>query len=131
MLDFNHAMIYTRDVSRSLPFYRDLLGFTLVDDFEWEGRPVYARLKAPRGEGTIALHALEPGKDLGIGGIRLYFETTDLDTLCARLESAGVVLKQKPTKMPWGWTHAYLDDPDGHEVSLYDSHGLRLRGRTE
>jgi hypothetical protein len=21
--------------------------------------------------------------------------------------------------MPWGWRHAYLDDPDGHEVSLY------------
>jgi hypothetical protein len=21
--------------------------------------------------------------------------------------------------MPWGWRHAYLRDPDGHEVSLY------------
>ena len=21
--------------------------------------------------------------------------------------------------MPWGWRHAYLDDPDGHEISLY------------
>jgi hypothetical protein len=21
--------------------------------------------------------------------------------------------------MPWGWKHAYVNDPDGHEVSLY------------
>ena len=21
--------------------------------------------------------------------------------------------------MPWGWRHAYLNDPDGQEISLY------------
>ena len=21
--------------------------------------------------------------------------------------------------MPWGWRHAYLNDPEGHEISLY------------
>jgi hypothetical protein len=21
--------------------------------------------------------------------------------------------------MPWGWRHAYLNDPDGHEISWY------------
>jgi hypothetical protein len=26
--------------------------------------------------------------------------------------------KALPEVMPWGWKHAYLDDPDGHEVSL-------------
>jgi len=35
------------------------------------------------------------------------------------LESAGVVLTQPPKLMPWGWKHAYLNDPDGHEISLY------------
>jgi hypothetical protein len=29
--------------------------------------------------------------------------------------------------MPWGWTHAYLNDPDGHEVSLYWAGVKRLR----
>ena len=24
-----------------------------------------------------------------------------------------------PRMMPWGWRHAYLNDPDGHEISLY------------
>jgi hypothetical protein len=26
---------------------------------------------------------------------------------------------QLPRMMPWGWRHAYLNDPDGHEISLY------------
>jgi len=32
-----------------------------------------------------------------------------------------------PKRMPWGWDHAYLDDPDGHEVSLYWAGTKRLR----
>ncbi|MBV9087858.1 MAG: hypothetical protein JO187_01255 [Acidobacteria bacterium] len=24
-----------------------------------------------------------------------------------------------PRMMPWGWRHAYLNDPDEHELSLY------------
>jgi hypothetical protein len=29
--------------------------------------------------------------------------------------------------MPWGWKHAYLDDPDGHEVSLYWAGAKRFK----
>jgi hypothetical protein len=29
--------------------------------------------------------------------------------------------------MPWGWEHAYLNDPDGHEVSLYWAGDKRFR----
>src|SRR5215467_1340982 len=59
-LTFNHAMIYATNVAASLDFYRGLLGFKLVDEFRYEGRPVYARLCAPGGDGTIALHQAEP-----------------------------------------------------------------------
>jgi catechol 2,3-dioxygenase-like lactoylglutathione lyase family enzyme len=119
-LDFNHAMIYTRDVAASMHFYSDLLGFKLIDWMEWEGRSVYARLRAPRGTATIALHLLERDKTLPeFGGIRLYFEIKSLEKFCKRLENAGITLTKQPKVMPWGWKHAYLDDPDGHEVSLY------------
>jgi hypothetical protein len=48
----------------------------------------------------------------------------------ARLQSlAGTTtIAQLPKAMPWGWTHAYLNDPDGHEVSLYSAGAKRLRG---
>jgi catechol 2,3-dioxygenase-like lactoylglutathione lyase family enzyme len=44
---FNHAMIYSRDVGAALRFYADTLGFKLLENFQHEGRSVYARL-SPR-----------------------------------------------------------------------------------
>ena len=126
-LNFNHAMIYSRDVSRALGFYRDLLGFTLLEEFRAGDRVVYARLKVSAGGATIALHLLAPGESLHTGGVRLYFEVRDLEKFCEGLESAGATFSKPPAMMPRGWKHAYLNDPDGHEVSLYRAGSKRLK----
>ena len=118
-LTFNHAMIYVKDVERALRFYHDLMGFKLIEDFRYEGSPVYARLRAPGGDGTIALHLAGPGVALASDGVRLYFEIRDLDGFCRKLQQKGFYITQMPRMMPWGWRHAYLNDPDGHEISLY------------
>lgn len=118
-LSFNHAMVYAKDVERALGFYRDLLGFKLIDDFRYEGKAVYARLRAPGGDGTIALH--QAGEDAAIAsnGVRLYFEVRELDDFCHKLQKKNFYITKMPSMMPWGWRHAYLNDPDGHEISLY------------
>ncbi len=127
-LSFNHAMVYSQDVGRALGFYRDLLGFKVVEDMDYGGRKVYARLKAAQGDGTLALHMVEPGNTLPPeDGIWLYFEIKELDRFCERLLSAGVKFSQMPKLMPWGWRHAYLDDPDGHELSLYWAGAKRFK----
>ncbi len=118
-LTFNHAMIYVKDVDRGMRFYRDLMGFKLIEDFRYEGASVYARLRAPGGDGTIALHLAGPGVSLASDGVRLYFEIRDLDGFCRKLQQKGFYITQMPRMMPWGWRHAYLNDPDGHEISLY------------
>ena len=118
-LSFNHAMIYVKDVQRSLQFYRELLGFKLIEDFRHQGISLYARLHAPGGDGTIALHLAGPGVSVASEGVRLYFEVSDVDDFCHRLQKRGFYLNQLPRMMPWGWRHAYLNDPDGHEISLY------------
>lgn len=118
-LTFNHAMIYAKDVQRTLDFYREWLGFRLIEDFRYEGRPVYARLRAPGGDGTIAVHQAGPGASVASDGVRLYFEVRDLDDFCRKLQRRGFYFTQLPTMMPWGWRHAYLNDPEGHEISLY------------
>ena len=118
-LTFNHAMIYAKDVQRGIGFYRDLLGFKLIEDFRYEGKPVYARLRAPGGDGTIALHQADPSVSISSEGVRLYFEVRDLDEFCSKLQKKGFYITQMPRMMPWGWRHAYLNDPDGHEISLY------------
>src|ERR1700674_526094 len=118
-LSFNHAMIYVKDVERGFRFYHDLLGFKLIEDFRYEGTPVYARMRAPGGDGTIALHQAGPDVSVASDGVRLYFEVPDLDGFCRKLQQKGFYITQLPRMMPWGWRHAYVNDPDGHEISLY------------
>src|SRR5713101_7321783 len=114
-LTFNHAMVYSKDVSAALRFYAEQLGLKIVENFQHQDNT------------TIALHQVAPGDELHTGGVRLYFEVKNLDRFCDRLESAGLQFSQKPKEMPWGWKHAYLNDPDGHEVSLYWAGAKRLR----
>jgi catechol 2,3-dioxygenase-like lactoylglutathione lyase family enzyme len=118
-LSFNHAMVYVADVDRGLGFYRDLLGFKLIEDFRHENKAVYARLRAPGGDGTIALHQAGPGASVASEGVRLYLEVRELDEFCRKLQQKGFHITQLPRMMPWGWRHAYLNDPDGHEISVY------------
>src|SRR5690242_17234952 len=68
-LTFNHAMIYVKDVERGSRFYRDLLGFKLIENFRYEGTAVYARMRAPGGEGTIALHQAGPDVSVSSDGV--------------------------------------------------------------
>jgi catechol 2,3-dioxygenase-like lactoylglutathione lyase family enzyme len=118
-LNFNHAMVYARDVAKGIDFYKGLLGFKVIETFEFENKPVYARLRAPAGDGTIALHQSNPGAPITSEGVRLYFEVRELDDFCDKLRKRGFYFTQLPRMMPWGWRHAYLNDPDGHEISLY------------
>ena len=118
-LTFNHAMIYVKDVERGFLFYRDFLGFKLIEDFRYEGTAVYARMRAPSGDGTIALHQAGPDDSVSSDGVRLYFEVHDLDGFCRKLQQKGFYITQLPRMMPWGWRHAYVNDPDGHEIGLY------------
>jgi catechol 2,3-dioxygenase-like lactoylglutathione lyase family enzyme len=126
-LAFNHAMIYVQRVEPAVAFYC-ALGFRMIEQMTAGGFAVYARLRAPRGPATIALHPLDEGvKSVAAEGIRLYFEVKKLDAFCQRLAATGIVFSQMPKVMPWGWRHAYLNDPDGHEVSLYWAGAKRLQ----
>jgi catechol 2,3-dioxygenase-like lactoylglutathione lyase family enzyme len=66
-------VVYVKDVERGLAFYRDLLGFKLIEDFRYEDKLVYARLRAPSGEGTIALHQAGPDASVLSDNVRLHF----------------------------------------------------------
>jgi catechol 2,3-dioxygenase-like lactoylglutathione lyase family enzyme len=114
-IEFNHAMVYVRDLAQALKFYEERLGFRLIE----QHAEFYARLRSPKGGTSIALHKAGQGEQVAAEGTRLYFEVKELDKFCAKLEGSGVKLSKQPQMMPWGWRHAYLNDPDGHEISLY------------
>ena len=100
-LTFSHAMVYVRELAPALHFYAGLLGFKEIEVYH----NAYARLRPASGQGTIALHLIEPGKTLPPEMESVYISSTSFTQL--------------PKMMPRGWKHAYLNDPDGHEVSLY------------
>jgi catechol 2,3-dioxygenase-like lactoylglutathione lyase family enzyme len=122
-MNFNHVLLYVSDLAKSLDFYVDKLGFALV---EASSEFPYARIRSTNSDTTIALHGLEQGDRPEAPGVRLYFEVAGLDSFCQRLQERGVLLKRLPEEMPWGWRHAYLDDPDGREISLYWAGDKRL-----
>ncbi len=122
-VSLNHVILYVGRVEPSLRFYRDLLGFEVIESMEG-----YARLKSPSGGATIALHvSREPKQPARTRPVVLYFESPELTKLCEKLQKRGVKLDQPPKRMPWGWDHAYLRDPDGHSISLYWAGQKRFR----
>jgi catechol 2,3-dioxygenase-like lactoylglutathione lyase family enzyme len=103
-------------------------GLKTMDVFQDGLHSVSARLQSPVGVVT-ARPQVEHGQDLPpFDSIRFYFEVKELDALCKILQAEGVEIAQLPKPMPWGRTHAYLSDPDGHEVSLCWAGVKRLRG---
>jgi len=114
-ISLNHVILYVGRVGPALKFYRDQLGFKVIESMEG-----YARLKSPTGGATLALHVTKNPRQRTEGHpVVLYFETRDLYRVCTRLRTKGVRFDQLPERMPWGWDHAYLRDPDGHPISLY------------
>ena len=120
----NHAVLYVRDVERSVAFYRDMLGFTPID----MGAPLRgaAFLQAPGSSNDHDLGLFEVGRDAaastaGRGGVGLYHLAWEVETLddlrqiAGRLSEAGALVgasDHSTTKA------LYARDPDGIEFEV-------------
>ena len=74
----------------------------------------------------MAIH-LAHGQSVESPGVRIYFEVHDLKGYCEGLSARGIKFDQPPKMMEWGWKHAYLKDPDGHELSFYYAGSNRIK----
>jgi predicted enzyme related to lactoylglutathione lyase len=108
------SVLYVEDVEKSVPFFRDVLGFGF-DGFanRSDGDPYYAEMIA--GGLKFGLH--EPtaaGQETRIGQQRLYFRVRDLAAHRARVVAWG----GEPGKIKeTDWMDMFIvRDPDGHEI---------------
>lgn len=108
-LRLNQVTLPARDLEQSCRFYR-FLGLTLIVD----APPDYARFEC---EGGATL-SLEVGGDSGSAAV--YFECNDLDAVLARLESLGISARD-PVEQSWRWREAWLSDPAGNRLCLYQA----------
>ena len=114
------ASLTVKDLEKSLAWYRDVMGFSVDQKHEREGKLMAVSLKA----GDVRLLI---GQDNGAKGWdRIKGEgfslqiTTDqnIDELAGRIKALGVGLETEPTDTPWGARVFRLRDPDGFKFVI-------------
>ncbi len=108
------------DIQASIAWYRDVLGFGVAEEYQWEGKVMGARLKAGAIEVLIAQDDFAKGRDRQKGvGFRMYCITgQDIDQLAAAIRERGGQLAQEPTDQPWGARDFAIVDPNGFNISI-------------
>jgi catechol-2,3-dioxygenase len=122
----NHAVLYVRDLQRSLDFYVGVLGFTRIEEMTPAGFSGAAFLRAPGSTNDHDLGLFSIGDSVGpslagratVGLYHLAWEVDTLDELerlAVRLADAGALVGSSDH----GTTKSlYAHDPDGLEFEV-------------
>jgi catechol-2,3-dioxygenase len=122
--ELGHIVLYVRDLSKSVAFYRDLLGWRQVVP-DVEGMPASA-FSSGRTHHELLLIEVGPnaapipaGRRVGLYhfGLKVGDSDDELRAVVARLKEAGVPIVGASDHTV---THSlYVLDPDGNELELY------------
>ena len=113
------ASLTVNDLGKSLAWYRDVVGFTVDEQYEHEGKPVGVSLKAGAVKMMLNQDDGAKGQRVKGEGFSVYITTAqNVDELAARIKSAGVKLDTEPTDMPWGARVIRFRDPDGFRLVI-------------
>jgi lactoylglutathione lyase len=108
------------DLEKSLAWYRDVLGFTVKERWEQDGKFLGVELAAGNVVFMLGQDDWKKGRDRAKGeGVRIYCTTEeDIDQLAAGIKARGGTLTQEPTDQPWGMREIALEDPDGYKLTI-------------
>jgi catechol-2,3-dioxygenase len=118
----NHAVLYVRDVERTVAFYREILGFRVK--FEIPGQAAFLQAPASQNDHDLGLFQIGPTagpSEAGRTTVGLYHLAWEVDTLdelnriAGKLRTAGALVGTSDH----GSTKAlYAHDPDGLEFEV-------------
>ncbi len=117
-------MLSCANLSRSLDFYRELLGGIETYRFPEAGEPAFIALRIGEsseiGLGGVAAEPLHGRQQRPASGhrVELCVYVDDVDDLFARAGADGFETVADPADMPWGERTAWVADPDGNLVML-------------
>lgn len=109
------------DIARSLAWYRDILGFVVVEEWRAKDGSLHG---ADMAAGAVHLYLgqddWKKGRDRVKGaGFRMYCATVqDVDAVAARVKAAGGVLAHEPQTQSWGERDFGIVDPDGFNITI-------------
>jgi lactoylglutathione lyase len=109
------ASLTVKDLEKSLAWYRDVVGFTVDQKHERDGKLRAVSLKAGAVRILINQDDGARGLDRVKGeGFSLQITTAqNIDDIANRIKQAGGTLVSEPADMPWGVRVFRLRDPDG------------------
>lgn len=113
-MNLNQVTIYTAKFAESLEFYKKL-GLKIIVD----SSPRYVRFECPDGDSTFSLHETDDSSECS--NVVLYFECENLDEEFERLKNLGLIFEQEPKNQTWLWREAYLSDPNGNKICLFNA----------
>jgi uncharacterized glyoxalase superfamily protein PhnB len=108
------------DLEKSLAWYRDVLGLTVGERWEHEGKLMGVEMQAGRATFMLTQDDWKKGRDRVKGeGFRLYCATAqDVDRLAERIKAHGGTLAQEPRDESWGARALTVEDPDGFKMTI-------------
>jgi uncharacterized glyoxalase superfamily protein PhnB len=114
------ASLTVGDVQKSLAWYVDVLGFSVVERYEPEGKLRAASLEAGGVRLLIGQDDGAKGWDRVKGqGFSLQITTEqDIDAIATRIKAAGGTLESEPVDTPWGSRMFRLQDLDGFKLVI-------------
>ncbi|MEO6447190.1 MAG: VOC family protein [Gemmatimonadaceae bacterium] len=112
--------ITASDITASLKFYVDGLGFEIADRMEPDGVLRFAMLRAGNVMLGVGQDDFAKGRDRVKGvGCRLWISTTeDVVALAHRAKAAGLKLDADPAPLEWGPMAFAIVDPDGFAITI-------------
>jgi len=114
------ASITATDLQKSLAWYRDVVGFTVQQEHERDGKLVAVSLVAGGVRLVLGQDDGAKGWDRVKGeGFSLMITTAqDVDELAAGIKERGGTLDAEPADMPWGPRVFRVRDPDGFRIAI-------------
>jgi len=119
-----HTMLRVGDLERSIAFYRDVLGMTLLRRHEYpDGKFTLAFLGyGPEAEQPAIELTYNWGTekyDLGTAFGHVALEVDDAAAACAEIKRRGGTVVREAGPMKHGTTViAFVQDPDGYKIEL-------------
>jgi catechol 2,3-dioxygenase-like lactoylglutathione lyase family enzyme len=124
MIDrFHHLYIEPVDYDASLAFYRDVLGWTVTEDWHAEGGNRGAVLSGGGMKVVLAeRNGAAPPADASGSRPSIHLDIHDIDARFRALpKGAHVVSEPEPTH--WGTRWFVVRDPDGNRIAFEEVHG--------
>lgn len=113
-MNLNQVTLPVTDLEAAVAFYRRMGLRQIVGH-----NPDYARFECPDGEATLSLHRVTDRP--ASGGVVVYFESKTLDDQVSLLLQRGFSFRRLPQDQPWLWREAYLEDPAGNTLCLFQA----------